>query len=154
MPDIYLRYGISSGKKKDLLSAILSKYRLQSRADGVILYNKGNLLVLGSVFNSEVPDQDILESTLVRATVMQEEHEKTVEKYELKKYIGKLLTVTIEGSNGFISSFGYPELNIYIIFYFARPVDRGTEFGIIYKRLNDLISEVGKDLKSWLKIDG
>ena len=152
MNDIYLKYGIPVGNKKHLLQAILKKYRLQSRADGCILYNRTDLLVLGSIFNAEVPDKDILESILVRATVMQAESEKSVEKYEMDKFIGRLLSVTVEGSKGFITSFGYPSLNVYIIFYFSRPVDRGTEFGIIYKRLNDLGIELEKELKPLLKI--
>ena len=152
MNDLYLKYKIPLGNKEDLLHAILKKYRLQSRCDGCILYNRLDLLVLCSVFNSEIPNKEVLEATLVRATVMQAESEKSVERYEMDKFIGRLLSVTIEGSDGFITSFGYPILNVYIIFYFSRPVDRGTEFGIIYKRLNDLSIELEKELKPLLKI--
>ena len=148
---MYLKYGIPRGQVTNLLKAVLKKFRLQSRADGCILYDRVNLLVIASIFNAEVPDKENLEATLVRATVIKAESEKNVEKYEMDKFIGKLLSVTIEGSNGFITSIGYPELNLYIIFYFSRPVDRGTEFGIIYKRLNDLSIELEKELKPILK---
>ncbi len=151
MQDIYFRYGIDKGNKTDLLEAIIKKYRMQSRADGTVLYNKGDLLILASNFNSEVPDPENFEKLLVRTTITQQESQKSVDEYDLHKYIGNLLTVMIEGTGGFIISIGLEEIEAYLSIYFARPVTRGTEFGIIFKRINDIIAEITEELKICLR---
>ena len=151
MNDIYFRYGVSKGNKRDLIEAILKKYRMQARADGFVLFNKGDLLILGSNFNAEVPDLDNFEKLLVRTTITQKESQKSVDEYELNNYIGNLLTVTMEGTNGFIISIGLETIEAYLSIYFGRPVTSGTEFGIIYKRLNDLIEEITSELNISLK---
>ena len=151
MSGIYFKYGIKEGNKKRLIEAILKKYRMQARADGFVLYNRGDLLILGSNFNSEVEDSENLEKLLVRTTVAQKESQKSVDEYKLNRYIGDLLTVCVEGTKGFIVTIGFENIKAYLSIYFARPVTSGTEFGIIYKRLNDLIKEISVDLKSSLK---
>jgi len=151
MSDVYFRYSVPKGNKKRLIEAILKKFTLQFRADGSVLFNMGDLLILGSNFNSEVKDSEKLEKLLVRTTIAQKESQKSVDEYELNKYIGNLLTVMIEGTTGFIVTIGLERIHACLSIYFARAVTSGTEFGIIYKRLNDLIEEITKDLRLCLK---
>lgn len=151
MYNIYLKYGIPTGKKQELLHAIMKKFKRQARADGFVLLNKSNLFLMASEFNPEVPNQEKLESILVRTIVTQHESEKSVTQYDLNEYIGDLLMVMIEGKNGFVITLGYPGVEAYLILYFGRPIERGTEFGVIYKRLNDLVKEMGDDLKGCLR---
>lgn len=106
---------------------------------------------MSSAFASEVSEKEQLEEILVRTTVSQIESEKSVDEYNLKKFIGNLRMVMIEGDSGFVITMGFLEVDIYIIFYFARPVMRGTEFGILFKRLNDLEKDLGEDLLSYFR---